>query len=151
MGRATVIRIFEEITPGLALRVMDALNAADDEGAAVTVWICSRGGDVAAALAMHDAFRRRRGLVAVATGECQSAALLAFLGARQRLATPNTIFMNHRISGVEGECFPEDCRIPAAELAGTYGTGLFGAEEALRRKLIERIDEGQRMAAPDPA
>ena len=110
-----------------------------DEDQAAEVWICSRGGDVGAALAIHDAFRRHGNVTAIATGECQSAALLAFLGAKRRMATPNTIFLNHAIEGELAEVFPEAMSLPAVEAMKRYDAGIFTSEEALERGVIEHI------------
>ena len=117
--------------------ILDAL----DEDQETEVWICSRGGEVGAALAIHDAFRRHGNVTAIATGECQSAALLAFLGAKHRMATPNTIFLNHAVVGEGGEQWPEACAIPAIDEMRRWACGSFGAEEALKRAVIEAILE----------
>ena len=115
--------------------ILDAL----DEDQETEVWICSRGGEVGAALAIHDAFRRHGNVTAIATGECQSAALLAFLGAKRRMATPNTIFLNHAIEGELAEVFPEAMSLPAVEAMKRYDAGIFTSEEALERGVIEHI------------
>lgn len=46
---------------------------------------------------MYDAIARHGAVEVVATGQCGSAAMLLLLAAKQRLATPNTIFLAHAI------------------------------------------------------
>ena len=143
--------VFGEINAERVLQVQSALAIAAGHKRPVRVWICSMGGDVGAALALYDLFRRRPDVEVIATGECQSAALIAFLGAHQRRATPNVIFLNHAITGDAGMAameFPAGLKMPAIEVLKTCPQGFFDVSDALETEVVHGIFQGDAVAAP---
>ena len=72
----------------------------------IELYICSEGGDIEAALALHDVTRTVRAPVhTVALGHCMSAAplLVACGEPGHRYASPNCVFMTHAATlGLEG-------------------------------------------------
>lgn len=135
------VYLFGEITDERAGWVVGQLACAQANGRRVRLWICSLGGDLGAALAIHDALQRFPGLEAIATGNCQSAALVAFLGAETRWATPNTIFHNHAITGTCGEQFPPGVEMPALKALQQFPFGTFGADLAREYGLIAKLEK----------
>ena len=133
--------LFGEITDARAgSMVADIDGLMNDENAAyrhLRLWICSPGGDLGGALAIHDCLKRHPDLEAIATGNCQSAALVAFLGARTRWATPNTIFHNHEVVNELGQFLPQGFSLPALDLLKELPKGSFGPNEARACRLID--------------
>lgn len=138
--------VFGEINAEKVLAVQSGFAIAAGHKRSVRLWICSVGGDVGPALALHDLLARRPEVAVIATGECQSAALIAFLGASRRLATPNVIFLNHEITGVVG--FPEGLKLPAIARLRGCPMGFFDSEEALEAGIVQEIYQGDPPALP---
>jgi ATP-dependent protease ClpP protease subunit len=134
---------FGPVDADLAERVLWGLEDAAADKRPAKVWICSHGGDVGAALALHDALLRHH-VTAIATGSCMSAGLIAFLGGWVRVATPGTIFFNHEVESlVEGQDIPVDvdAGVPVLARLRELPQGIFGVEVALREKLIGAVLE----------
>lgn len=135
------IYLFGEITDGRAEFIVEQIDRSRMRGDRVRFWICSLGGDLGGALAIHDALQRAKGSEAIATGNCQSAALVAFLGAETRWATPNTIFMNHDVTADLGHHLPDDLGLPALEWLKGLPKGTFGPAQARELGIIATFAE----------
>lgn len=131
------IFLFGEISDNRAGWIVDQIDHARRAGSRLRVWICSLGGDLGGALAIHDALRRLPDSEAVATGNCQSAALVAFLGAHHRFCTPNTIFLNHDIEGRFGEVWPIGLKLPVLDELGKIRRATFGPDLAKEFGIVE--------------
>ena len=132
--------LFGEITDEKAGEIVRALARTQAQERRVRLWICSLGGDLGGALANHDALRRCPRSEADATGNCQSAALVAFLGAETRWATPNTIFHNHAIVGTKDESLALNCPLDALEQLQELPVGSFTPDEARQGGLIAWVE-----------
>lgn len=137
MNKPNEMYITGEITSKTLTEVLIEIGAAYDEGTRLHIWISSSGGELLPAFAIHDALARNKHVEAIATGDCQSAALVAFLGARWRLATPSTVFLNHRISGKTA--FPEQLRLAALDALRQCPEGYFDIVTAMQKGLIHGI------------
>ena len=133
------VYLFGEITDQRAAEIVQQIEEIRQRAGALRLWICSLGGAFGGALAIHDALRRFLGSTAIATGDCQSAALVAFLGAEHRFSTPNTIFYNHDVVGYLGERFPGDLRLPLIAELTEIPKGWFGRDVAIQCGLLETV------------
>jgi ATP-dependent protease ClpP protease subunit len=75
----------------------------------ITVIVGSEGGESRAGMALYDILRRHKNTVAIGAGAVYSAALLAFLGCRERYSLQRCRFMEH-----ESE-FPEHYQVSDEE------------------------------------
>jgi len=139
--------LFEEITALSALKVRQAI----DSGEPITIWCNSPGGSVVDALSIYDSIVDRA-VTVIATGQCESAALLVLLAGARRCATPHCRFMYHGVtadgdlsSADAGECDHLSC-VVADIIRGRTGTLLstlqkyyFGADTALTLNFIQEI------------
>jgi len=132
------IYLFGEITDAEACKMVQMVDRIRLYGDKVRLWICSMGGDVGGALAIHDALKRFPGSEAIATGNCQSAALLVLLGAERRWATPNTIFFNHGILAPDRPDveFPVEMGFPAVKQLCRSPLGYFDSQQAIEYGLV---------------
>lgn len=133
--------LFGEITDDRAGMLVMEIERARKAGQRVRVWVSSLGGDLGGALALHDALQRSPGAEAIATGHCLSAALIVFLGAETRWCTPNTIFLNHAITGGDGQIWPLEVGLPILERLGAIRAGSFGPELARDMGLVATFAE----------
>lgn len=124
------VYLFGEITDQRAEGILWEMADAVKRGKRVRLWICSLGGDLGGALAIHDALQRTPGAEAIATGHCLSAALIVLLGAERRWCTPNTVFLNHAISGDDGQIWPVHVGLPILARLGAIRAGSFGPDLA---------------------
>jgi ATP-dependent protease ClpP protease subunit len=85
--------IFSEVTSDVALSVRAAIN----EDRLDNIWLCTPGGDVAAALAIYDALVGK-GITVIGTGQVSSAGIIILLGGDRRYATPNTRLLVHPVT-----------------------------------------------------
>lgn len=141
MKKVEELYLFGEITDERTYFIVTDIDRARIARKSVRLWICSLGGDLGGAMAIHDALRRTPGSEAIATGNCQSAALVAFLGAERRYATPNTIFHNHEIVGEGGEKLPVELESSAIFELRKYPQGSFGPKTASEFGLVLTVKE----------
>jgi hypothetical protein len=141
--RQVEIYLFGEITDDRAGNIVMDIDEARKAGRPVRLWICSLGGDLGGALAIHDALKRAAGSEAIATGNCQSAALVAFLGAERRWCTPNTIFLNHDVRGALGEHLPSHLELPALALLKELPQASFEPERARQLGIVMYFETGR--------
>ncbi len=136
MERRRELLVVGMIEEGTARDFLKEMREADDDGWRLIVKVCSRGGDFSSALAMHDALGKRPETIVVATGNCMSAALLLLLAVpkSRRLATENTIFMNHAVANTDGAELPPG--LPAMKLLEKLPLGVFGVQRAIECDLI---------------
>ncbi|HEV1286551.1 MAG TPA: ATP-dependent Clp protease proteolytic subunit [Bryobacteraceae bacterium] len=131
--------LFGQITDIGASEIVQAIEQMRHQGKKLRLWICSVGGDLGGALAIHDALTRDPQAEAIATGNCQSAALLVLLGAAKRWATGNTIFFNHAVRGALGEFMPQEFTLPALEILEKLPKGMFGPDVAEKCGLLTAL------------
>jgi len=67
--------------------------------------LCSNGGELGFASAIHDEIRNHPEVAVRASGMCHSAAVFVLMAAEKRVATPNTSFQVHKcvVEGQVGE------------------------------------------------
>jgi ATP-dependent Clp protease protease subunit len=101
---ARKLYLMEEITPELASVLVPAIGRmAAQSPDPIELTICSPGGDVPSALAIHDAIRLSKApVITIGTGEVCSAAVLLLASGRGRWATPTCWMMHHQMS-IAGE------------------------------------------------
>ena len=139
--------LFGEITDAGAAETVRRIEEIRQRSGRLRMWICSLGGDLGGALAIHDALQRYPGSEAIATGNCQSAALVAFLGAERRFCTPNTIFLNHDIVGAYGEIWPSGMHLPVVVELGAIRRATFGPDLAREFGIVEWPPSAEKGAA----
>jgi ATP-dependent protease ClpP protease subunit len=132
------ILVFGTIEEDVARDFLIELRECRSDGFIPLVKICSGGGDLTAAMAMHDALADEDwpNTGVIATGRCMSSALAVLLGVPlgHRRATPNTVFMNHAVANVDSANLPED--IPVMEEMAALPLEVFGTKRAIEIKLI---------------
>lgn len=162
------IYIFDEITPALAQRIAGQLR--EQPTAAVTVWINSYGGDLAAATAIYNALRAHRGPVSVQVeGISASAATLLCCVGKVTVAdnaalmihapwlsiTGNARDLRDRADGLDAmaagmtAAYRAKTGKPAADIARLLDgrDHWFTAAEALAFGLVDEITPARRVAA----
>lgn len=141
LPETTDVYLFGEITDAEACKTVQMIDHIRLYGDKMRLWICSMGGDVGGALAIHDALKRFPGSEAIATGNCQSAALLVLLGAELRWATPNTIFFNHAIQALDRPDieFPIGICLPAITQLAKFPLGYFDSYKAREWGLLTSL------------
>lgn len=128
--------LFGELTDEKAAEIVRRIGRSMVQGDGLRLWICSVGGDVGGGLAIYDALGGHPDAEAIATGTCQSAALLAFLGAERRWCTPNTIFYNHSVRSDLGQFLPAEFSLAALTRLEALPQGTFGPDEARKCGLV---------------
>jgi ATP-dependent protease ClpP protease subunit len=88
-----VLHLFGEVSEGMAEY---AIKGVIEDGERV-ITLCTKGGDVNAALAIYDAIKGQ-GVTVIGTGTVASAGITILLGGDKRYATANTRLMTHEIT-----------------------------------------------------
>jgi ATP-dependent protease ClpP protease subunit len=146
----TALYICQDIEPVLLPAFARCLIENQQKKLSVDVYISSRGGDVATAIALHDLIKTYPYPIrTIGLGQVMSAAVIVFLGADERLCYANTIFYLHDITIKDGHSVcpvtpaiaqMDDYRIettkPVTEL-------LLTAPQALAKRLVTDMIGGR--------
>jgi ATP-dependent protease ClpP protease subunit len=137
------ILVFGTIEEDVARDFLMELNQCRADGFIPLVKICSGGGDLTAAMAMHDALADEDwpNTGVIATGRCMSSALAVLLGVPlvHRRATANTVFMSHAVQNVDSRDLPDD--LPVMKEMAEIPCEVFGPTRAIAIKLIAGMME----------
>lgn len=132
------ILVFGTIEEDSARDFLMELRECRIDGLIPIVRICSGGGDLTAAMAMHDAILDEDwpNSGVIATGRCMSSALAVLLAVplSHRRATPNTVFMSHPVANVDSANLPDD--LPVMKEIAALPCEVFGPTRAIAIKLI---------------
>lgn len=137
------------ILPGFKTALSEAYNADDH----LRITLCSDGGEVPPALAIHDAIKAYNDVRVFSFGLCASAAVLIQQGAAVRTCSPNCHFLVHPVTAttdapdikeIEAYFNTVVTKLVSARVgAKNYATALklktFDAETAVKLNFIDEI------------
>lgn len=115
--------LFDRISLEMAAGVIEVIQTTVHKQ--IRVFLSSEGGSLGAGLAIYDALRTKDATI-IATGCCESAAMLILQAGKTRLATPNAYFLVHEVS-FDGEPTPDtdaQTRVLAVKIAETIASKL---------------------------
>ena len=150
------VYLFGEITEVMAGEVVRKLNEYRPEE--LTIYVSTNGGILSAGLAIHDALLQVPKTTVITSGMCASTGTLILLAGKFRTSRPNTQFIVHdaELEPTTEGADQEEVVKHLAHLnkivdnlferrigkiyASAKETGIFGAETALKFKLVDRIE-----------